>query len=52
MRLIGKKMLEKIKRKNKGNTQLSRAIDDLVNEIENNNWKDEKEIKKAKPDAD
>jgi hypothetical protein len=34
MRLIAKKKLEKLKRKNKGNTKLSLAIDDLVNEIE------------------
>ncbi len=52
MRLIAKKKLEKLKRKNKGNTKLSRAIDDLVNEIESSNWKDEHVLKDARPDAD
>jgi mRNA-degrading endonuclease HigB of HigAB toxin-antitoxin module len=52
MRLIGKKRLEKLKRKNRGNTQLSQAIDDLINEIENNNWANEKELKEVRPDAD
>ena len=52
MRLIGRKRLEKFRRKNRGNAQLSHAIDNLINEIENSHWTNEKELKKTRPDAD
>ena len=52
MRLIGKKKLEKFRRKNIGNTKLSQAIDDLIKAIETSNWANENELKKARPDAD
>lgn len=52
MRLIGKKKLEKLKRKNRGNYQLEKAIDDLINEIEQSHWENEEELKAARPDAD
>ena len=38
MRIIGKKQLEKLKRKNKGNTTLLNEIDKLIDDIEQNNW--------------
>ena len=52
MRLIGKKSLEKVKRKNKGNKLLSKAIDELIATIEENNWKNTIELKEVRPDAD
>jgi mRNA-degrading endonuclease HigB of HigAB toxin-antitoxin module len=52
MRLVGKKKLEKLKRKNRGNALLSQAIDELINAIENAEWKNELELKTDRPDAD
>jgi len=36
MRLINKKALQKLKRKNRGNRLLTREIDKLIGDIENN----------------
>jgi mRNA-degrading endonuclease HigB of HigAB toxin-antitoxin module len=52
MRLTGKKKLEKLKRKNIGNTALVQQIERLIKDIEGNNWKDIEELKKTRPDAD
>lgn len=52
MRLIGKKILEKLKRKNKGNTALNREISKLIEDIEKHNWKDQTALKETRPDAD
>jgi len=52
MRLINKKALEKLKRKNKGNILLSKAIDKLIQDISNNDWKNQKEVNQTRPDAD
>lgn len=52
MRLIGKKVLEKLKQKNKGHIQLITAINKLVTDIESNNWKDTTELRKTRNDAD
>ena len=52
MRLSNKKILEKLKRKNKGNTSLVRAIDLLVKDIDDNDWKDQNELSKTRTDAD
>ncbi len=38
MRLTNKKVLEKLKRKNKGNTPLVKAIDKLIKDIDVNDW--------------
>lgn len=38
MRLINKKALEKLKRKNIGNKPLAIAISKLISDIEKNNW--------------
>lgn len=51
MRLIGKKKLEKLRRKNKGNNALSEAIDQLVKDIEENDWKNQVELRKNRKDA-
>jgi len=52
MRLIGKQKLEKFKRKKKGDLTLSREIDDLINDIETNDWSDQIELKNTRADAD
>ncbi|MCL6220413.1 type II toxin-antitoxin system HigB family toxin [Zunongwangia pacifica] len=52
MRLINKKILEKLKRKNKGNIPLAKAIDKLMKDIYDNDWKDQSELNKTRTDAD
>ena len=52
MRLVGKNKLEKLKRKNKGNSKLIRAIEQLVEDFESGNWKNGEELKIHRPDAD
>jgi mRNA interferase HigB len=37
MRLTNKKILEKLKRKNRGNIPLTKAIDQLIKDIDENN---------------
>ncbi len=52
MRLTNKKALEKLKRKNKGNTPLANAIDKLIEDIEGNDWKNQTELNESRSDAD
>jgi mRNA interferase HigB len=52
MRLIGKNKLEKLRRKNIGNTKLCKEIDKLITDIEENEWADKKELKTTRTDAD
>lgn len=52
MRLIGKKKLEKYKRKNRGDFQLDKDVDKLVVEIETHEWSDQTQLKIIRPDAD
>ena len=52
MRLTSKKILEKLKRKNKGNVPLTKAIDKLIKDIDENDWKDQAELNKTRTDAD
>lgn len=52
MRLINKKALEKLKRKNKGNVLLGKAIDQLIKDIDKNEWKNQTELNKTRADAD
>ena len=52
MRLIAKKTLVKLKKKNIGNRALCNEIDRLIAEIETANWKSEKDIYRDRPDAD
>ena len=52
MRLVGKNKLEKLKRKNKGNSKLIRAIEQLTNDIEAGNWRKGEELRALRPDAD
>lgn len=52
MELLRKQKLIKLKRKNRGNTKLVKAIDKLITDIENAEWKEQVDIKKSRPDAD
>lgn len=52
MRLIGKSKLIKLKSKNIGHRNLSIEIDRLIEEVENNNWINDLDFKKSRPDAD
>lgn len=52
MRLIRKNILEKTKRKNRGNIPLSKAIDSLIEDIEENDWSSASELLKVRKDAD
>ncbi len=52
MRLTNKKILEKLKRKNRGNIPLTKAIDQLIKDINDNNWKNQTELNKTRKDAD
>lgn len=52
MDIVGKQKLEKLKRKNRGNTALCEAIDNLIDEIELKNWHNHNEVILDRPDAD
>jgi len=52
MRLTNKQILLKLKHKNKGNTLLCDAIDNLIATIESKKWGSKEEILKDRPDAD
>jgi mRNA-degrading endonuclease HigB of HigAB toxin-antitoxin module len=52
MRLLNKKALEKLRKKNRGNVPLSNAIDKLIKDVEDNEWKDQTELNRIRPDAD
>ncbi len=50
--LIRKDKLLKVKRKNRGNVKLSKAIDKLIFEIENAEWENKLDVMESRPDAD
>lgn len=52
LELLGRSKLVKLKRKNKGNSTLHKAVDKLILDIENANWKHPLDIRKVRPDAD
>lgn len=52
MRLTNKKILEKLKRKNRGNILLAKAIDKLIKDVGKNEWKDQTELNETRHDAD
>ena len=52
MELQRKDKLLKLKRKNQGNVNLSKAIDKLINDIEQSKWKNKLDINILRPDAD
>ena len=52
MRLTNKKILEKLKRKSRGNIPLTKAIDKLIKDVGENDWKDQTELNETRQDAD
>lgn len=52
MEIVGRKLLEKLKNKNKGNFSLVLEVDDLIKTIEENNFANQTELNKIRPDAD
>ncbi len=52
MNLINKSLLERLKRKNIGNVKLTKSIDKLILDIEQNEWDSQTELKQIRPDAD
>src|SRR5690606_8101297 len=52
MRLTNKKLLEKLKRKNKGNVPLTKAVDQLIKDITESKWKNQSELNLTRKDAD
>lgn len=50
--LVNRSLLERLKRKNRGNTKLIKAIDKLINDIQVSSWNSQLELKEARPDAD
>lgn len=52
MRLTNKKVLEKLKRKNRGNVSLAKAVDKLIKDINENDWINQTELNKIRQDAD
>jgi mRNA interferase HigB len=50
--LVNKFVLLKLKRKNIGNSKLSRAIDELIDDLENSDWSTPQELIDKRPDAD
>ena len=52
MEIVGRRLLEKLISKNKGNVSLVNEIDDLIKTIEENNFTNQTELKKIRLDAD
>ncbi|WP_162419607.1 type II toxin-antitoxin system HigB family toxin [Cyclobacterium roseum] len=52
MRIINKPILGKLIRKNRGNSKLVKAVQQLISEIENSNWETPLDLTAKRPDAD
>jgi mRNA interferase HigB len=52
LEILRKDRLLRLKRKNKGNVKLNKAIDSLIIDLENANWRTKNEIVSDRPDAD
>jgi len=50
--IVNRNLLERLKRKNRGNIKLIKAIDKLILDIQENEWDSQLELKKIRPDAD
>jgi mRNA interferase HigB len=50
--LVNRSLLERLKRKNRGNIKLIKAIDKLIEDIQLNNWNSPLELKETRNDAD
>lgn len=52
MELFEKRIIEKLKKKNRGNSQLSKAIDELIRDIETAVWENPIDLSSTRPEAD
>ena len=52
MRLLNKSLLQKLKRKNRGNLVLEKEIDSLIDLIEGNSWNNQQQLRTTRIDAD
>ncbi len=52
MKLYEKRILEKLKKKNRGNKHLEKAIDELIRDIESANWRNPMDLLSTRPEAD
>ena len=52
MRVLGLQILKKLKRKQLGNLKLHSAIDQLIADLENNDFRSHEELKALRSDAD
>jgi len=50
--LVNKGILERLKKKSRGNIKLAKAVDKLILDIEQNEWDSPNELKHTRPDAD
>lgn len=52
MRIINKHILGKLIQKNRGNLKLKKAVQQLISDIENGDWKNPLDLTEKRPDAD
>lgn len=52
MRVLNKHILGKLIRKNRGNSKLLKAVQQLITDIEESDWKNPLDIPRNRPDAD
>lgn len=52
MKIVNKGKLLKLKRKNRGNSKLIKAIDRLILDFEDADWRNKTDVKIDRPDAD
>ena len=52
MRIINKHILGKLIRKNRGNSKLVKSVQQLITDIEDNDWKTPLDLIEKRPDAD
>ena len=52
LKIVNKRILAKLIRKNRGNTKLEKAVIQLISDIEESNWVTPLELVEKRPDAD
>ncbi len=52
LRIVNKRILAKLIRKNRGNSKLEKAVLQLISDIEESNWQTPLELAEKRPDAD
>lgn len=52
MNIINKHILVKLIRKNRGNSKLTKSVEQLIGDIESSNWETPQNLIETRPDAD